>query len=89
MSKYRCYTTEYKKPHHVLISWIQRRCVTCGQFIGKLRRKYCSSCVDKQSSHNNYLKHRQQRINSAAEYRRKHSKEYKIYRHRGYLKRGT
>jgi hypothetical protein len=89
MSKLRYYTHKYKESHHTLVSWIQRRCENCGRFISKLRRKYCPNCTTKCSAHINYLKHRQQRIDSAAEYRKEHPKEYKSYRHKHYMKVGN
>lgn len=37
----------YRYSHDSLVSWSIKKCMICGKFIGKFRRKYYKGCLDK------------------------------------------
>jgi hypothetical protein len=71
----RVYTTKNGKM--VLVTWIQRRCVSCGRFLSKFRKKYCKNCYNLKDNKRHRDNREQYRV-----YERKHNNLFREKRNR-------
>ena len=64
MGNTRRYTTNNK-----IDTWINKRCIKCGKYISKLKRKYCTNCL-------RIVFNRIKRIRNRSEYNHKYYLEH-------------